>query len=101
MADLSRRDVEHVARLARLGLDDAEAATFETQLNDILEQVAKLSDLDTDGIEPTAQVIELEGILRGDDVRPSLPVADVLANAPETSGDHIVVPAIIDATQRD
>lgn len=95
MASLTRSDVEHVAHLARLGLSGEELARLEGQLNHILDQYAKLADLDTDAIPPTAQVIELENILREDEVRPSLPVEAVLANAPERDGDFFVVPAIL------
>jgi aspartyl-tRNA(Asn)/glutamyl-tRNA(Gln) amidotransferase subunit C len=96
MATLSRSDVEHVAHLARLGLSDAELTMFQGQLNHILEQYAILAELPTDEIAPTAQTIELENILREDLVRPSLPVAAVLANAPARDGGFIVVPAILD-----
>ena len=95
MASLTRADVEHVAYLARLGLTGDELARLEGQLNHILEQYAKLAELDTDAIPPTAQVIELENILREDVARPSLPVAAVVANAPERDGDFFVVPAIL------
>jgi aspartyl-tRNA(Asn)/glutamyl-tRNA(Gln) amidotransferase subunit C len=92
---LTRADVAHVAHLARLGLGDDELALLEGQLNHILEQYAKLAELDTDSIEPTAQTIELENILREDVVRPSFTAAEALANAPARDGDFIVVPAII------
>jgi len=95
MATLSRADVEHVAHLARLGLTEDELGTLEGQLNHILDQYAILSMLDTDDIEPTAQTIELENILREDVVRPSLPVEAILANAPAREGDFIVVPPIL------
>ena len=95
MATLSRSDVEHVAHLASLGLSDEELTRLEGQLNHILDQYAKLAELDTDHIAPTAQTIELENILRDDVVRPSLPVEAVLANEKETEGDYIVVPAIL------
>jgi aspartyl-tRNA(Asn)/glutamyl-tRNA(Gln) amidotransferase subunit C len=95
MASLSRSDVEHVAYLARLGLTDEELTRLEGQLNHILEQYDTLSRVPTDHIAPTAQTIELENILREDVVTPSLPVADVLANAAETDGEFIVVPAIL------
>ncbi|CAN5475771.1 Asp-tRNA(Asn)/Glu-tRNA(Gln) amidotransferase subunit GatC [soil metagenome] len=74
MPTLSRRDVEHVAHLARLGLSEAEVTLLEGQLNHILDQYAVLAELDTDAIAPTAQVIELESVLRADVVRPSLTV---------------------------
>jgi len=95
MATLTRADVEHVAYLARLGLTPDELARLEGQLNHILDQYAKLAELDTDDIPPTAQTIELENILRDDVTRPSLPVEAVLANAPERDGDFFVVPAIL------
>ncbi len=68
---------------------------LEGQLNHILEQFAVLSELDTDVIEPTARVIELESILRDDVVRPGFEVDEALANAPERSGDHFRVPAVL------
>jgi aspartyl-tRNA(Asn)/glutamyl-tRNA(Gln) amidotransferase subunit C len=95
MASLTRADVEHVAHLARLGLTEDELARLEGQLNHILDQYATLAELDTEAIPPTAQTIELENILRDDVARPSMPVAEVLANAPERDGDFFVVPAIL------
>ncbi len=95
MAALSRADVAHVAHLARLGLTDDELTLLEGQLNHILDQYAKLAELDTEHIPPTAQTIELENILREDVVTPSLPVEDALRNAANRDGDFIVVPAII------
>ena len=95
MANLTRADVEHVAHLARLGLTEAELARLEGQLNHILDQYTILTKLDTEHIPPTAQTIELENILRDDVVQPSLAVEEALANAPERSGDHFVVPAIL------
>lgn len=96
MPALSRRDVEHVAHLARLGLDQTELARLEGQLNHILDQYAILAELDTDAIAPTAQVIDLESILRDDEPRPCLPVDAVLANVPEQVDGAVVVPAILD-----
>ncbi len=95
MPELSRADVEHVAFLARLGLSDEELGRLEGQLNHILQQYAKLAELDTEAIPPTAQTIELENILRDDVAAPSLPVEEVLTNAPARDGDYVVVPAIL------
>ena len=95
MSGLSRSDVEHVAHLARLGLTPDELSLLQGQLNHILDQYAKLAELDTDAIPPTAQTIELENILRDDVVTPSLPVDEVLRNAPDSSAGFIVVPAIL------
>ena len=100
MAGLTRSDVEHVAFLARLALTSDELDRLEGQLNHILDQYAKLSELDTSAIPPTAQTIELENILREDVAGPSLAAAAVLRNAKLTEGDFIVVPPILggDAT---
>ena len=95
MATLSRRDVEHVAHLARLGLSDEEVAELEGQLNHILEQFAVLDRVDTEAIAPTARVIELENVLRDDLVRPGLSREAALGNAPEHTDEHIVVPAVL------
>ena len=86
------RDVEHVAHLARLGLCRDEVARLEGELNHILEQYAILSELDTEAIAPTAQVIELENDHADDEVRPSFDVETALANAPERHGDHSSCP---------
>ena len=95
MAGLTRADVEHVAHLARLGLDEDELARLEGQLNHILDQYAVLAELDTDAIPPTAQTIELENILRDDVVTPGLPGGAGARERPGDDGDYIVVPAII------
>ena len=95
MAALSRADVEHVAYLARLGLNDEELARLESQLNHIVDQYAILAQLDTDAIPPTAQTIELENILRDDIAGPSLDRDAILRNAAAERQGYIVVPAII------
>ena len=95
MAGLTRSDVEHVAFLARLALTPDELDRLEGQLNHILDQYAKLAQLDTSAIPPTAQTIELENILREDLATASLPVEAVLRNAPATEGDFVVVPPIL------
>jgi aspartyl-tRNA(Asn)/glutamyl-tRNA(Gln) amidotransferase subunit C len=95
MASLSREDVVHVAHLARLGLSEDEISRLHGQLDHILDQYTVLATLDTDGIPPTAQTIEVETILREDVVMPGLTVDEALAGAPERIGDHLVVPAIL------
>jgi aspartyl-tRNA(Asn)/glutamyl-tRNA(Gln) amidotransferase subunit C len=95
MASLSREDVAHVAHLARLGLSEDEITRLHGQLDHILEQYTVLATLDTEGIPPTAQTIEVETILRDDVVTGGLTVDEALAGAPERVGDHLVVPAIL------
>src|SRR5688500_4759124 len=99
MATLSRKDVEHVAHLARLGLTEDELSLLEGQLNHILDQYAILARLDTEHIPPTAQTIELDNILRDDVAGPSLSAEEVPANAPAREGDYFLVPPIL--TERD
>jgi aspartyl-tRNA(Asn)/glutamyl-tRNA(Gln) amidotransferase subunit C len=77
-------------------MTEAELGRLEGELNHILDQYARLTELDTDAIEPTAQTIELENILRDDVVRPSFPQSIALSNAPETSDGFIVVAPILD-----
>lgn len=95
VATLSRKDVEHVAYLARLGLTEEELTRLEGQLNHIVDQYAVFADLNTDHIPPTAQTIEVENILREDVARPGLSTEEALSNAPARSGDYIVVPPIL------
>ncbi len=96
MATLSRTDLEHVAFLARLALTSEELGLLEGQLNHILEQYRVLSELDTGSIPPTAQVIEVENILRDDVARPSLTPDEALAGAPERQDDYFVVPVVVE-----
>jgi aspartyl-tRNA(Asn)/glutamyl-tRNA(Gln) amidotransferase subunit C len=95
VATLSRSDVEHVAHLARLGLTDDELATLEGQLNHIVDQYSILAQLDTEHIPPTAQTIELENILRDDEVASSLDRDEILEQAPQRAGNYFVVPPIL------
>lgn len=88
---LTIADVEHVAALARLGLTEAEKERMRDQLSSILGHIEALNEIDTAAIPPTAQTIALTNVMREDEVRPSLPVAQVLANAPRRSGDFFEV----------
>jgi aspartyl-tRNA(Asn)/glutamyl-tRNA(Gln) amidotransferase subunit C len=81
---LTRSQVQHIAELAKLKLTDDEIAKMTEQLSAILDYAARLNELDTDAISPTASVVPLHNVMREDAVKPSLPRADVLANAPDT-----------------
>ena len=93
---LTRADVEHIAQLARLELAPEEIELFREQLSAILEYAARLQELDTEAIPPTAQVIEWRNVMRDDEVRPSLPQEEVLANAPEARDGYFVVPTVLE-----
>jgi aspartyl-tRNA(Asn)/glutamyl-tRNA(Gln) amidotransferase subunit C len=99
MAILTREQVEHVARLARLALREEQIETFRTQLSATLEHIDSLNRLDTSDVPPTAMVGGLHDVLRPDVSRPSWPVAAVLANAPERESDYFRVPAVLDEAQ--
>lgn len=92
---LSREDVEHVANLARLGMDDAEIANMEEQLSSILGHIDVLSELDTDAISPTAQVIALTNVFRADEPRESFTQEEALMNAPATYDGFFAVAAVM------
>ena len=95
MAGLSHDDVAHVAHLARLGLTEDELSLLAGQLNHILDQYSVLAELQTDHIPPTAQTIEVEGVMRDDVVTESLPQEEVLAQAPEREGAYFRVPIVV------
>jgi aspartyl-tRNA(Asn)/glutamyl-tRNA(Gln) amidotransferase subunit C len=98
MADpkISLAEVEHVARLARLELGPADKERMRRELDRILSYIDKLRAVDTEGIEPTAHAVPLTNVMRDDVARPSLPQDEMLANAPERSGEFFRVPKIIE-----
>lgn len=89
-------DVKYVAHLARLQLTPAEEQKFTAQLSEILGYVEKLKQLDVANIEPTAHAIPLANVMRPDEVRPSLPHSDALANAPASANGLFIVPKIVE-----
>jgi aspartyl-tRNA(Asn)/glutamyl-tRNA(Gln) amidotransferase subunit C len=93
-AELSRDDVIHVARLARLDLSDEEVELFTAQLRTILDHAADVAALDLTHLKPSSHPIPLENILRADEPRPSLDRDEVLAAAPAVEDDRFRVPRI-------
>jgi aspartyl-tRNA(Asn)/glutamyl-tRNA(Gln) amidotransferase subunit C len=92
MAGISKDEVLHVARLARLELTDDEVARFQEQLSAILEAVSKVSELDLSDVPPTAHPLEIANAWAEDEPRPSLSHDDVFANAPDRDDDYFRVP---------
>jgi aspartyl-tRNA(Asn)/glutamyl-tRNA(Gln) amidotransferase subunit C len=92
---ISREQVEHVAKLARLELVEEEIATYTEQLNSILEYAAMLEGINTEDINPTAHAVPLHNVLREDEVRPSMDREKVLANAPDAENGFFKVPKIV------
>lgn len=95
-AKISAAEVGRVARLARLALGPEETELMRRELDAILSYIDKLRRLDVEGVAPTSHAVPLTNVMREDQPRPSFPHADMLANAPEPSGDFFRVPRIIE-----
>ena len=93
---LSREEVLHIAALAKVGVTDADVENFREQLSNILENFEALKKVDTSGVLPTSQSIDLENVIMPDEVQPSLPSEAVLANAPQREGDFIKVKIVLE-----
>ena len=93
---LARSQVEHIAKLARIGLTHADIDIFAEQLSQILEQFEVLSELETEGIEPTSNAGELQTVMREDKGEDSLDPGEVLRNAPRQEDGFIRVKAVLE-----
>ena len=93
---LSREEVLHIALLARLGLTETEVNRLSEQLSNILENFEVLQQVDTTDIPPTAQSIPLQNVMRRDEVAPSLPQSQILANAPQKDRNYFRVRAVLE-----
>jgi len=93
---ITKQEVEHVARLARLELSDQEKETLTDQLSNILTYVEQLNELDTKGVEPTSHVLDISNVMRDDVPEASLPQDRALANGPDKASGHYKVPKIIE-----
>ncbi len=90
------KDVDTAANLARLSFSDTEKEELMKSLNDILGYFDRLSELDTDNVEPLAHILPVENVMRDDEVRPSMPVETALSNAPKSDRGHFVIPKVIE-----
>ena len=93
---LTQQDVEKIAHLARLELTDAEKAQYQSQLSAILDYAERLNTLDLQGIAPTAHAVTQQNVFRADVAEPSMPMDEVLFNAPNHAANQFVVQAILD-----
>ncbi|HEU0075883.1 MAG TPA: Asp-tRNA(Asn)/Glu-tRNA(Gln) amidotransferase subunit GatC [Dehalococcoidia bacterium] len=93
---LSRDEVLHVARLARIGLTDADVKKFRGQLSTILDNFEALRQIDTTGVEPTTHTLPLESVMAADEPIDSLTADEVLANAPLQYDGYLRVRAVLD-----
>ncbi|MFL2948347.1 MAG: Asp-tRNA(Asn)/Glu-tRNA(Gln) amidotransferase subunit GatC [Nitrospinales bacterium] len=88
-------DIEHLAKLARLKLTDAEKELFSKQMGTVIKYIEKLSELDTKNVEPTAHVLGLNNVFRDDAIKKPLTVQDPINDSPAHSKGHYEVPKII------
>jgi aspartyl-tRNA(Asn)/glutamyl-tRNA(Gln) amidotransferase subunit C len=93
---VSIKDVDHIAKLAKLSFSEEEKETFTEKFNQILSFMEKLNELDTSNVEPLSHVIELQNVMRDDVVKPSLPTEEALENAPARDEKFFRVPKVID-----
>lgn len=93
---ITRKDVEYVARLARLRLSEEEKERLTTQLGAIVEYVEKLNGLDTASVEPTAHVLSLRNVTRPDEAKPCIDREKILALAPRAADGFVKVPRVIE-----
>ena len=93
---ITKKDVEHAAKLARLALSQEETELYASQMAKILTHVEKLGALDTKGVEPTAYTMSPKTMFRKDEAKQSLPQDEILSNAPEKAKGCFKVPRIIE-----
>ncbi|MCO5186450.1 MAG: Asp-tRNA(Asn)/Glu-tRNA(Gln) amidotransferase subunit GatC [Anaerolineae bacterium] len=94
--ELTRQQVEQIAHLARLDLSAEEITLYQNQLSAILDAADRLTELDLDGVLPTARAVPMQNVMRPDRVEPSLPLEDVLYNTDHQASDQFVIQAILD-----
>jgi aspartyl-tRNA(Asn)/glutamyl-tRNA(Gln) amidotransferase subunit C len=92
---LTLDEVRHVAKLARLRLNEAQIEQYRAQLATVLDHVARLQAVDVEGIEPMSHPLPLTNRLADDVVEPSMPVVDLLRNAPAVEGSYLAVPKVL------
>ena len=90
---IDREQVLHVARLARLELNDHDVERMSGELSTILDHVERMNELDLDGVEPTSHVVALKNVLRADQPRPSWPREQILESAPDSAEGAFRVPS--------
>lgn len=97
MAKLTKADVVHVAKLAKLDLTEAEIEKFLPQLSSVVEHVSELGKVDTEGVEPTSQTTGLENVFRGDDIKQSsINVDAAMSGTDNVYNNYFKVPAILE-----
>lgn len=93
---ITREDVLHIAKLAKLKLTEEEVELFQEQLGRILDYFKQLEKLDTENVVPMKHILDVHNVLRADEPRPSVPVSNALKNAPRCRDDYFEVPKVVE-----
>lgn len=96
MTQIDEAEIDHLAELARLDLDEDQRAQYKEELQDILELAEKVNEVDTEDVPPTYHALPVENVTREDEPRPSPDARKVLDHAPDEADDYFVVPRVID-----
>ena len=96
MERITSDEVRHLSVLARVGMTDDEIDLMRDELSHILDNIDILNQVDTEGVEPTGHSVDVNTVMRKDEPTPSLPVEDVMANAPDREENHIRVRAVLE-----
>jgi len=96
MAEVTKKEVEHIADLVRIAVSDKEVETYTAHINTVIEYADKLGELNTDDVEPTKHGIVLENVLRTDEVTQSVTQEEALRNAPDKQDGHFKVPSVME-----
>ena len=96
MERITSDEVRHLSALARVGMTDDEIDLMRDELSHILDNIDILNQIDTEGVEPTGHSVDVNTVMREDEPTPSLPVEDVMANAPDREENHIRVRAVLE-----
>lgn len=94
--NISVEDIKHLTRLSKLHFNQVEAGYYVQDLKRIIEYVEKLNEIDLEGITPTAHILPISNVLREDEVRQSMPVSEILKNAPDAQEDCFHVPQVVE-----
>jgi aspartyl-tRNA(Asn)/glutamyl-tRNA(Gln) amidotransferase subunit C len=96
MERITSDEVRHLSVLARVGMSDDEIDLMRDELSHILDNIDILNQIDTEGVEPTGHSVDVNTVMREDEPTPSLPVEDVMGNAPDREENHIRVRAVLE-----
>ena len=93
---VSKEDVKHIANLSKLNLTDEELEKYTTELSDIVNFANELSNIDVDGLKPTAHILDIKNVFRKDEVQPSYDREEILKNAPSKDAGCVSVPKVVE-----